>query len=75
MKTKKCASILFLIITCILITGCSKEKEKVKIVETLDYGVQVIVDTETNVAYLKTKGSICMMQNEDGSPRIWSEEP
>lgn len=67
-----------LIICMVMFSGCTSDKTdsnmNSSIMRTVEnhVGYIVLVDTETNVMYLKSSnGGISVMVNPDGLPRLW----
>lgn len=70
-----------LIICMVMFSGCTSDKTDSKVNNSImrivenHVGHTVLVDTETNVMYLKSSnGGISVMVNSDGTPKLWKGE-
>ena len=58
-----------------LLCGCSGSPSNSRFIKVENYGIDryVLVDTETNVLYLRFDRGITVLLNADGSPMLWGE--
>lgn len=58
-----------------LLCGCSESASSSRFIVVENYGItrSVLVDTETNVLYLRFDRGITVLLNADGSPMLWGE--
>lgn len=59
----------------ILLCGCSGSSSNSRFIVVENYGItrSVLVDTETNVLYLRFDRGITVLLNADGTPMLWGE--
>lgn len=59
----------------ILLCGCSGSSSNRRFIKVENYGIDryVLVDTETNVLYLRFDRGITVLLNADGTPMLWGE--
>lgn len=58
-----------------LLCGCSGSSSNRRFIKVENYGTTryVLVDTETNVLYLRFDRGITVLLNADGTPMLWGE--
>ena len=58
-----------------LLCGCSGSSSNSRFIKVENHGTTryVLVDTETNVLYLKFDRGITALLNADGTPMLWGE--
>lgn len=58
-----------------LLCGCSETHTNGRFVVVQNFGLthSILVDTETNVLYLRFNRGITVLLNADGTPMLWGE--
>lgn len=58
-----------------LLCGCSGSSSNSRFIKVENYGIDryVLVDTETNVLYLRFNRGITVLLNADGTPMLWGK--